>query len=423
MQILEPMGALFLNAIKMMIVPVVFCSIVNGVINIADPKYLGRIGLKAMSIYVSTMALATIVGLVIASLLHPGKQNLSNALQNIDTTTTAATTMSIRDVVVSLIPSNPLAAFVEVNVVQIVVFAFIFGIAIISAGKRGQAVVELFNSLAEVVGRLPCLIMKFAPYGVYALMSSRISTFGVEVLQGLFLTVIAIYLGCILFAAIFYSAALRFYGLNPKHFFDGMREAMAFAFSTTSSAATLPYTSQCTKKNLGVSNRVADFVLPLGATINMNGLALYLGVATIFAANFFNVQLGFWDYVSVTIMGVVASIGAAGVPGAALVVMSLVMSSIGFQADAIALIIGLIASVDRIIDMMTTTINITGDAFASVIIAKSEGELDIERYNAPTEPRQHPRKVSITATGCTAVVATAAKVMATPVPKFSEQKE
>jgi Na+/H+-dicarboxylate symporter len=156
----------------------------------------------------------------------------------------------------------------------------------------------------------------------------------------------------------------------------------------------------------------------------MNGLALYLGVATIFAANFLGHSLDFWDYVSVTIMGVVASIGAAGVPGAALVVMSLVMSSVGFQADAIALVIGLMAGVDRVIDMMTTTINITGDAFASVIIAKSEGELDIERYNAPIEARQHPRKLPIAATSCSAVVATAAKVMSTGAPsKLSEQKE
>jgi Na+/H+-dicarboxylate symporter len=262
-------------------------------------------------------------------------------------------------------------------ILQIIIVAIILGFAIIKAGDAGDRVAKLFDSAFAVMMQFAQLIMRFAPLGVFCLIAVMINQFGTQMLLELFTLVLTIYIGCILNALIVYTGLLSFIArLNPWPFFRGLADAMIFAFSTTSSSATLPVTMRCSQQNHGVAKSISEFVLPLGATINMNGLAVYLGAAAIFASNLYGIELTFWQFVLIILTSTVAAIGAAGVPGSALFVMALVMSSIGIPLT----VIGIIAAVDRIIDMMTTTLNITGDAATAVIVAESEGMLDKEIY-------------------------------------------
>jgi len=391
MDFFKPVGDLFVNAIKMIVVPVVFVSIVCGVVSIANPATMGRMGLKTLSIFVITMALASLIGISFAKMTNPGmgipEEKKLAVIGSIQHDGPIPVQPTIVETITSIIPANPVEAMATSNVLQIVVFAFLLGIAINCAGERGKPIANLFNALASVIQHIPRLVMRFAPLGVFALMATVAASFGLTILRDLLLSVVTIYAGCIVFALVVYSLGLMLYGgLSPRRFFSGMAEAMAFAYSTTSSSATLPYTAHCATYNLGVSKRITDFVVPLGATVNMNGLAVYLAVSTIFAVNLYGLELGTTEYILLIITGTLGAIGAAGVPGSGLVVMSMAMSSVGLNPGQIAVVIALFAGVDRLIDMMTTTINITGDAFTAVMIAKSENELDMKVYNASTIP-------------------------------------
>jgi len=384
----KPVGDLFVNAIKMIVVPVVFVSIVCGVISIANPSTMGRMGLKTMGIFVISMAFASLVGIMFAKISNPGmsipEDKKLAVISSIQHDGPVIEQPTIVETITSIIPANPVEAMASSNILQIVVFAFLLGIAINCAGERGKPIANLFNSLAAVIQHIPRLVMRFAPLGVFALMMTVAANFGLTILRDLLISVGTIYAGCIIFAIVFYSIVLHFYaGLSPWHFFRGMAEAMTFAYSTTSSSATMPYTAHCTHNNLGVSKRITDFVIPLGATVNMNGLAVYLAVSTIFAVNLYGIELGTTQYLLLIITGTLGAIGAAGVPGSGLVVMSMAMSSVGLNPGQIAVVIALFAGVDRLIDMMTTTINITGDAFTAVLVAKTEKELDKKVYDAP----------------------------------------
>jgi len=386
---IKPVGDIFVNAIKMIVVPIVFISIVCGMVSITNPKTMGRMGIKTLGIFIATMALASVVGLLFAHFTQPGSDILQEEMQVSAVTQTVDANgthhkQSVADLITNLVPSNPVQAMATANILQVVVFAFVFGIALVLAGEAGKPVSEFFISLAAVVQHIPRMVMRFAPYGVFALMVNVSAHFGLAIIGDLLLSVGTIYAACISFALIFYSLILRVYaGLSPIPFFKGITEAMSFAYSTTSSAATLPYTSHCTEKNLGVPKQISNFVLPLATAVNLNGLSIYLSVVAVFAANLFGIELTLGQYIMIVLTGSLGSMGASGVPGSGLMVMAMVLGAIGLNAEGVAIVIAMFAGVDRMIDMMTTTVNVTGDAFVSVIVAKSENVLDTKIYNQP----------------------------------------
>jgi Na+/H+-dicarboxylate symporter len=375
---IKPIGSLFISAIHMMVVPVVFTAIVCAVISMKDLKKMRRVGLKTISVYAISMACAAIIGLTVATLIAPGaglhdlilKSGIAPSLGHMPTFT---------DMVTHIVPDNPVMAFADGNILQILVFAVVLGIAINMAGEKAQPVTKFFNGFSAVAFKLAEIVMSFAPYGIFALMAWVVGEFGVDALIPLAKLVGTVYLCNILVCILFYAGALAIYSkLNPIKFFKGAADAMVFAFSTCSSAATLPVTIRCAEQNLGISNSIAGFSLPLGTTLNLNGLSVYLAVATVFAANMFGIHLGFAQYLTLVFSIILTSAGAGGVPGSAIIVMSAVMGSVGLPLGAIPLIAG----VDRLNDMAQTTCNVTGDLFAALVVAKSEKEFDQNVYNS-----------------------------------------
>jgi Na+/H+-dicarboxylate symporter len=386
--IFAPIGKMFINAISMVVIPIIFVSIVCSVMAISDVSTMGRLTAKALALYLGTMAIATGIGVGLALIIKPGmglpKELVEASLQGnqvLGDLITQGKSTSLIDTITSIIPSNPFMAFANGEILPTILFALIIGLAIVSVGKPAKPVGDFFQSGMMIMFKAVEFILFFAPLGVFALIAQVVGTVGVEVLKELSLLVITIYIGCILNVIIVYVPLLMYNRLNPLTFFKKMIAPMAFAFSTGSSAATLPLNLQTVHHRLGVSTGITDFILPLGATINMNGLSVYLGVAAMFVANIFGVDLSLWQYILIIMTSTLASIGAAGVPMAGIIVMSIVLGGVGLPIEAIALIAG----VDRIIEMMTTSINITGDAVTAVIVAKSEDQLNEAIYNDNTE--------------------------------------
>lgn len=373
---IKPIGTMFINAIKMLIVPLIFVSLVTGMTSMADLSKMGRIGLKTVVLYLCTTAVAITIGLALGAILKPGA-GLEMVAAATEGTVKAPTFV---DMIVGLIPTNPIAAAVDGNVLQIIVFALLLGLSINLAGEKGKIVRDFFDSMSEVIFKLTGIIISFAPYGVFALMVWVAGTYGLDLLLPLGAVIGAVYLGCFLHAIIVYGGLIKFgAGLNPVRFFQGVVEPQIVAFTSTSSSGTLPVTMTAVQKNLGASKGVSSFVLPLGATINMDGTALYNGVCALFVAQAFGIDLSMGNYVTIILTATLASIGTAGVPGAGLIMLSLVLSSVGLPLEGIALIAG----IDRILDMARTALNVTGDSAVTVLVAKSEGELDLEAYNTP----------------------------------------
>lgn len=379
---LKPIGSIFINAIHMMIAPLVFTAVVCSIISVNDPKKMRRVGAKTIALYMLCMAIAAVIGLTLASLVAPGAGlHLSTAV----TATAAATGAtppapmpSLSDMIVSMVPANPVGALASGNILQILIFALVLGVAINLAGEKAEPVANIFRSFSNVVFKLAAIVMSFAPYGVFALMAWVAGEFGLHALIPLLKLIGTIYVGYILQIVIVYMGAIALIGrLNPAKFIRGIIDAMLFAFSSSSSGATLPITIRCTEENLGVSKSIARFLLPLGSSLNLNGLSIYLGAATVFAANIYGVHLGLMQYVTIVVSIVLTCMGAGAVPGSAIIVMSAVMSSVGLPIGAVALVAG----VDRILDMGSTTTNLMGDVFSALMIAKSEKELDEEIYN------------------------------------------
>lgn len=378
---LKPIGILFINAIKMMIVPVVFVAIVCAILAMNDTKQMQRVGIKTICLYMMSLAIASILGFCIATIISPGV-GLSLPLSPADTN--IGHIPSFADVLVNIIPTNAITAFSNANILQILVFSIFIGISINLAGKPAEPVKHFFQALSAVVFKLAALVMSFAPYGIFALMAATMGEFGAQALIPLCKLIFTIYLSCFLLFIFFYAITLKFIAkLNPLRFFQGIASALLFAFSSSSSTATLPVSVRCAEENLGVSRSIAGFLLPLGTTLNLNGLAIYLSVSTVFAANIYGIHLSPSHYVTLLITIILTSMGAGGIPGSALIVMGAVMSSIGLPLGAIPLIAG----VDRIIDMATTTTNVAGDLFTTAIIAKSENDLDIDVYNNALNPQ------------------------------------
>jgi Na+/H+-dicarboxylate symporter len=373
--ILKPIGSLFVNTIKMLIVPLVFCSIIVGITSMQDTSKMGRIGFKAVIFYLLSTAVAISIGLALGNILQPGA-GLDLVAQQAET---AKATPSLADTLVALVPTNPIGALAQGHILQIIVFAVALGVSLTLIGEKGKPAVAVFESLAEAMYKLTDLVMKLAPYGVFALMAWVAGKYGLTLLLPLMKVIGAVYLGSILHVLGVYSALILFIAkLSPVRYFRGIVDAQVVAFTTTSSAGTLPISMKCARENLGVSKGVSSFVLPLGTTINMDGTALYQGVTTLFVAQAFGIDLGMPEYITIILTATLASIGTAGVPGAGLIMLTLVLTTVGLPVEGVALIAG----IDRILDMARTTVNISGDIAASVIIAKSEKELDTTIYNA-----------------------------------------
>ncbi|EDM66933.1 MAG: dicarboxylate/amino acid:cation symporter [Moritella sp.] len=373
--VLKPIGSFFVNTIKMLIVPLVFCSIIVGITSMQDTNKMGRIGFKAVMFYLISTAVAITIGLVLGHVLQPGA-GLGLVAQQVEV---VKETSSLVDTLVALVPTNPVSALAQGHILQIIVFAVALGVSLTLIGEKGKPAVALFESLAEAMYKLTDLVMKLAPYGVFALMAWVAGKFGLALLLPLVKVIGAVYLGSILHVLGVYSALILFIAkLSPVQYFRGIVDAQVVAFTTTSSAGTLPVSMKCARENLGVSKGVSSFVLPLGTTINMDGTALYQGVTTLFVAQAFGIDLGMPEYITIILTATLASIGTAGVPGAGLIMLTLVLTTVGLPVEGVALIAG----IDRILDMARTTVNISGDIAASVIIAKSENELDTTIYNA-----------------------------------------
>ncbi len=372
---LKPFGDLFLNAIKMLIVPLVFSSLVVGVTSLKDPGKLGRVGFKAFMAYLVTTVFAISIGLFFGHVLNPGgSMHLS-----LSDTSMAPTEQSLVETLVNIIPANPMQAMADGQILQIIMFALLFGVALVLIGDKAQPVTDFFNAIAEAMYKLTDMVMAMAPYGVFALMAWVGGSYGLAILLPLGKVILAVYLACLVHALGVYSLILLFVGrLNPLRFFYGVKEALSVSFSTSSSAATLPVSLREVQDNLGVSKGVASFVLPLGATINMDGTAIYQGVTALFIAQAFGVDLSFAQMATIVLTATLASIGTAGIPGAGLIMLSLILSSVGLPMEGLALVAG----VDRVLDMIRTTVNVTGDCMVATLVAKSEGELDLATYAA-----------------------------------------
>ena len=371
----DMVGSLFVRALQMLVVPLVFVSLVCGTSSLADPSRLGRIGGKAILLYLLTTAMAISMALFLATLFEPGS---GSSFPEIDYE--AANAPSVKDVLVGLIPTNPVRAMANGDMLAVIVFSILFGLSLTLTGAAGQHVKNFFFDLNEVVMKLVGLVMKLAPWGVFALIAEAIADFGADTLADLLDYFLLVLVALLLHLFINYAILIRLLaGLNPMAFIWKMRSAMLFAFSTASSNATLPITLRTVTQRMGVKPTVASFTVPLGATINMDGTAIMQGIATVFIANIYGVDLSFSQLLTVVLMATMASIGAAGVPSVGLILLATVLRQVGLPVEGIGLILG----IDRLLDMVRTAVNITGDAMVSVVVGKSEGEFDESTYHDP----------------------------------------
>ncbi len=374
--IFEVGGQVFISSLQMLVVPLVFVSLICGTCSLKDTTKLGRIGGKAIGLYLLTTAIAISFAMTLALLISPGEGVNMVA----GTTFTSREAPSLAQVIIGMFPSNPFAAFANGNMLQVIIFALLFGIAIALSGKAGERIASLFEDMSTVIMRLVTILMNIAPYGVFCLLAGlftdvSLSTFG-NLLKYFFVVVFAL----LLHAFVTYPVLLKLLtGLNPLIFLKKMRDTAIFAFSTSSSNATLPITLETTTKKMGVKNSIASFTVPLGATINMDGTAIMQGVATVFIAQVFSQDLTFSQYLMVILTATLASIGTAGVPGVGLIMLAMVLEQVGLPVEGIALIIG----VDRLLDMTRTAVNVTGDSMVTVIVGKSEDQFDEEVFKNP----------------------------------------
>nr|WP_298930991.1 dicarboxylate/amino acid:cation symporter [uncultured Erythrobacter sp.] len=364
-------GDVFVAFIKMLVVPLIFFSLVAGVAAIGDIRKLGAVGGRAMLLFVVSGQIAVWLGLFLGTVLAPGLGVDTSALNVGDTPPPNDTTW--RDMVMGMIPQSPVQVMADVNVLPLIIFSLLIGIGILMAKEEGEPVLKIFESGSVVMQKVTMVVMELTPFGVFALMAWVAGTLGFDALAALGKLVALNYLGCLLIIALIYGGMIKFLAKLPViDFFRGIIDAIAVSYSTASSNATLPVTLRCARRNLGVSNSVASFVISLGATINMNGTAMYLGLATLFGAQIFGVDLTWGDYFLISILGTLGAVGAAGIPGAGLIMMALVFGAVGVPLETIAFVAG----VDRIMDMMRTTTNVSGDAAVATTVASMTGELD-----------------------------------------------
>ncbi|WP_202709952.1 dicarboxylate/amino acid:cation symporter [Sporosalibacterium faouarense] len=378
--LISMVGGVFISGIKMLVVPLVFVSLVCGASALGDPKKLGRVGAKTLLFYLVTTCIAITLALGIGSLINPGVGlDLSNIVKE---EPTIGASKSFVDVIIGMVPSNPINALASGEMLQIIVFALLTGISLSLVKEKAQPVVDLFEALNTLMMKMVMIIMMVAPVGVFALITKTFATVGFEAMIPLLKYMIAVILALILHAGLTYMGMLSTIGkLNPIQFFKNFIPAMGVAFSTASSSGTLPVTLETAEERCGVSKNIASFTLPLGATINMDGTAIMQGVAVIFISQVYGIDLSIQALLTVVLTATLASVGTAGVPGVGLITLSMVLQSVGLPIEGIALIIG----IDRLLDMTRTVVNITGDTVCTILISKSENEFNPDIYYAKNE--------------------------------------
>ena len=371
-------GKMFVNALKMLVVPLVVFSLICGVTGIGDIRALGRVGGKSFALYLMTTAVAIAVAICLALLVGPG---IGFDMAGVDTSgISAKEAPSVWDVFAGIVPTNPIAAFAQGEMLQIIFYVIVVGMAALMLGDKSSGFVAACEYMNELMMKVVQIVMAFAPIGVFCLIAKTFAEQGID----LFLPVLAYVLTLTAALLIHLFGTLMLIlrvlsGLNPLVFMRKLRPAQVFAFSTASSNATIPVTYRCVTERIGADQSVASFTVPFGATINMDGTAIMQGVATVFLANVYGIDLGIGGYLTVIAMAVLASIGTAGVPGVGLVMLTMVLGQVGLPIEGIAIILG----VDRLMDMIRTAVNITGDAVVSTVVAKGEGKLDMAVFNDP----------------------------------------
>ena len=374
--VFEVIGQIFIKFLKMLVVPLVFVSLVCGVASLSDLSKLGRVGGKALLFYLATTAVAIVLALSLAVIFAPGKDFALKT--SAEQTFTSAEPPPLAQTIINMVPSNPIQAMAEGQMLPLIVFSLLFGIALVMTGEAGRRIEQQFNDYNAVIMNLVTLLMKLAPLGVFCLLAKTFAVQGFDVIKPLLGYFSVVILALFLHLFITYPLLIKLLsGQNILTFLKKMYPVQIFAFSTASSNATIPVNIENAEKNLGVDNSIASFTIPLGATINMDGTAIMQGVATIFIANVYGIDLSMGDFLAVVLTATLASIGTAGVPGVGLIMLAMVLKQVGLPVEGIALIIG----VDRLLDMLRTAVNVTGDATATVVIAKSEGALSQEIYN------------------------------------------
>ena len=373
--VLDVGGQIFISVLKMLVVPIVFVSLVCGTCQMSDTRKLGKLAIRTMFLYVLTTAIAIAVAIAVASLFDIGTGVNLKASASFH----ADELPSLKDTIINIIPSNPIKAMANGNMLQIIVFALLFGYAISIAGRSGRIFTRIFNDANNILMKMIHIVLWFAPYGVFCLIAKLFASEGLGVLgslAGYFFTVI---LALVIQWVIVYGGFIRLFAqLNPFMYFKKMYTAMLFAFSTASSSASIPVVLDTVENKMGVHNSIASFVIPLGATINMDGTAIMQGVATVFISHVYNIDIGIMGYLMVILTATLASIGTAGVPGVGLITLTMVLKQVGLPVEGIALIIG----IDRLLDMMRTAVNISGDCMVSIVVGKSQKEFNDHIYHS-----------------------------------------
>lgn len=372
-------GDLFIRLIRMVVVPLVFVTLVSGVISMGDPSKLGSLGARTLGLYLFTTLVAITIGLTLAAILQPGV--------GVDLSAVAPSAVQeavpLSERLMGIVPENPIAAMADGNILAIIFFALLIGVSLLTIGETGKPVADFMAAAAEAMLRITHWIMEAAPFGAFALIAQLAGTAGVGALIDVLTLALAVVIGCaahmiFMHGFIVMRVLLKLSGMN---FFRGARDAMLMAFSTSSSSATLPISMSCAEENLGVKPVIASTVLPLGATINMDGTALYVGIVSVFAAQAFGIDLSLADYILIAGSTTLVSIGTAAVPGASLFLISAVMDTIGMSPQQNAAVVGFILAFDRPLDMLRTSVNVGGDLSVSTAVANWEGEFDKEIFD------------------------------------------
>ena len=368
---LQPLGDLFIRLIRMVVVPLVLATIIAGAAGISDTSKLGRVAVKVLLVYAVTTGIAVACGLLFAGIIQPG-MGLDLSTEGLQAKEVVAPPLV--KTLLAIVPINPIEALSKGNMLQIIFFALLFGFGLSVIGDKGKQVLHFFDGAADVMIKVTGFVMLYAPIGVFGLMAYTVSMHGLSVLLPLIKLVLVMYLACILQILIVYLPCVKVTGLTPSRFLKGLASPMMIAFTTCSSAAALSTTLLSVQK-LGASRSVSSFSIPLGNTINMDGAAIYMGIAAIFAAEVYGIPMPLDRQLTVILLAVLASIGSMGVPGAALIMITMVFTQVGIPLEAIALVAG----VDRIMDMARTTINVLGDATGALFVSKLESDFDPER--------------------------------------------
>lgn len=374
-------GDIFMRLIRMVVVPLVFVTLISGVVSMGDPSKLGSLGAKTLAIYMATTLAAITIGLFLAAIMQPGAGvDFSGAVPG-----QIQETIPLSQRLIEIIPTNPIAALAEGNILAVIFFALMVGVSLLTIGEKGKPVADIMHASSDMMIKITHWIMEVAPFGVFALIAAVAGTQGVAALLDVLTLALAVLIACVVHTVVVHGIIIMklTLGLSPVMFFRGARDAMLVAFSTSSSSATLPVTLSVAEENLGIKPVVASTVLPLGSTINMDGTALYVGIVSVFAAQAFGIELSFADYVVMAGATTLVSVGTAAVPGASIFLMAAVMATIDMTPEQIAVVIGFIIPFDRPLDMLRTVVNIGGDLSVATAVANWEDEFDKEIFDRP----------------------------------------